>query len=568
MASFKFRSVLMISAFDLGALFRPEDPTLSDAEKSSVQVHRLLTLIGTAGVLLLGFIHRQADPGATDPLWARLSVAALFPGLIVLSYYSERVRHAYVFWVRVLFYVGMTWLIVIVSLNEMATAYTIGLLLAYATLLLVVGLGARSLWPVLRFAAYGLFATAVGGLMAGASEEILVVLFVSMGTAAVVEAVVIGRLFAIRDKLEKRERRLRSITENVSEGIYRSAPGEGLVYANQALAEMFGYDSVAQVLEADPSSFYANPEERERHREEARQQEDFDSIEIRLRRKDGTTFTGLLSGTVIRDESGDVAYYDGTITDITGQKQHELQLEKAKEEAEKASRVKSVFLANMSHEIRTPLTSILGFAEVIGQEIDEDMEGKIPRFARLIEESGKELLETLDAVLNLSRLEAGEMELVPETVPLEEPVREVVEVHRPEAKEAGIALEAHLEAQATARVDEGGLKLILRNLLSNALKYTEEGGSVDVRVREKKGKSVIEVEDTGVGMDPAMVPKLFEPFRQASEGASRQYEGTGLGLAVTRRMARQMDGAIDVETEQGEGSRFTVRVPRGKRTVE
>jgi len=247
--------------------------------------------------------------------------------------------------------------------------------------------------------------------------------------------------------------------------------------------------------------------------------------------------------------------------DVTERKEREERLREAKEEAQEANRMKSVFLANMSHEIRTPLTSMIGFAEVIGDEVADDDEGPIPRFAGLIEESGHRLMETLDAVLNLSKLETGEMELAAEEVCLTDEVEETAELFGPQAEEAGIDLQVQTpEESLQGRADPGGLRIVLRNLISNALKYTEDG-RVWVRAEQRNGGAVIEVEDTGIGMDPDNTSALFEAFRQESEGMSREYEGSGLGLAVTKRVVDQMSGTIEVDTEKGAGTRFVVHLP-------
>ncbi len=300
------------------------------------------------------------------------------------------------------------------------------------------------------------------------------------------------------------------------------------------------------------------------------------------------------------------------LSDITERKRRTEQLKEAKKqaelsklEAEEASRMKSAMLANMSHEIRTPLTGVIGFAEAIGEETGENEtggnetgegdtggedaegedtggeEGKVARFAGLIEDSGRRLLDTLDAVLNLSKLEAGKMSLQPEPVDLAGQARQVAREFEEEAWESGLTLEVQTE-EAWARADEGGLKIVLQNLLSNAIKYTEEGG-VTVRtyredeqsqeneqvqenrqVQEDGQAVVLEVEDSGIGMDPEVAERLFEPFRQASEGMSREYEGTGIGLAVTKRAAEEMGGSIEVDTQKKEGSRFTVRFPAAR----
>ena len=233
----------------------------------------------------------------------------------------------------------------------------------------------------------------------------------------------------------------------------------------------------------------------------------------------------------------------------------------AKEEAERMNQLKSAFLANMSHEIRTPLTSILGFAEAIGDEVGHDEGEVVHRFARLIEKSGRRLMDTLTSVLNLSKLEAGEMDLSLEPVDLGDEVEAVAEQFRLQAEEADVDLQVAVPEDVWARADAGGVQIVLRNLVSNAVKYTEAGGQVWVRASSAHDAAVLEVEDTGMGMDPDQVDELFEPFRQASEGTNREYQGTGLGLAVTQQAVEEMGGAIEVDTEDGVGSCFTVRLP-------
>ncbi len=548
------------------SFLRPDDESLSEEKKSRIQIHRLLTIIGTAGLLGVGIIHRWVNPEATDPFWIRLGVAALFPGLLMLSYISRRIRHAYVACLRGLLYVGMTWLITIVSINEMIAGYALGLLLAYTTLVLVVGIWARTVRPVLWFAGYGFLLTLVGGLVAAAPLHIFAVLAGSMATAAIVEILVIWQLVSVREQLREREERLRSITENVSEGIYRARPDEGVVYANQTFAKMLGYDGPEALREASPNTFYVNPDERPLHREAVRHQEAFEGVEVEFQRTDGSTFTGLLSGTVVREHDGTVAYYDAAVTDITERKAYERKLEAAKEEAEEANRMKSAFLANMSHEIRTPLTSILGFAEMIGEKGREQEDSTLARFAGLIEKSGETLLETLNAVLNFSRLEAGEVNLSLEAVQLGTYIEEEVRLHQQRAEQEGVTLHTQEEVPVWAWADEGGLNVAVRNLISNALKYTEEGGTVWVRARTEGEEAIVEIEDNGIGMDSSAVLDLFEPFRQASEGVNREYQGTGLGLAVAQRMIQEMGGTIEVETAKGRGSCFTVRLPQADRS--
>jgi PAS domain S-box-containing protein len=424
-----------------------------------------------------------------------------------------------------------------------------------------------------------------------------------------------------RWELRKEKRRAESITENVSDGIYRSTE-EGIVYANSAFIEMFGYRDLEELREAGSEALYVDPSRREELIEKEHRDGRLRQEEVRYRRKDGTVFVGLLSSQQVEGEEEGKRYFDGAITDITERKEREEALREAKEEAERsrkeaeearreaekakeeaeearqeaeeASRLKSALLANMSHEIRTPLTSIIGFAEMVGSEASELELPKspLPRYASVIEQSGKRLLETLNGVLNLSKLQAGQMEMEAGPVDLLEQARLAAEELRPEAEEKGIGLKLETGGgpAALAEADEGGVQIVLRNLLSNAIKYTDEGG-VTVRTyqdtyQDENGQSengqsengqsenvqsenglaaVLEVEDTGIGMDPEVAGRLFEPFRQASEGLSREYEGTGIGLAVTREAVDQMGGSIEVDTQKGEGTCMTVRLPQAGR---
>lgn len=284
------------------------------------------------------------------------------------------------------------------------------------------------------------------------------------------------------------------------------------------------------------------------------------SAEFRIQRDKETRWISS-RGRFDFDSDGRPVRGTGVAQDVTDRKRKEQQLREAKEEAEVASRMKSSFLANMRHEIRTPLTSVIGFAEAIRTELDEDS-GPIARFTHLIEEGGQRLLNTLNAVLTFSRLEAGEKDVCPESANLVEEIRRVGDLFQRRAEKAGVELRIEEpERSAWGYVDREGLRLALRSLVSNAIKYTEENGMVWVRTRRDADVVAVEVEDTGIGMHPEKVSELFEPFRQGSEGIRREYEGSGLGLAVTRRVIDHMGGTIEVETDEGVGSCFTVRLP-------
>jgi PAS domain S-box-containing protein len=285
-------------------------------------------------------------------------------------------------------------------------------------------------------------------------------------------------------------------------------------------------------------------------------------VERRFVCENGDTFWGSL--TLSPYEGPGETQTIGMVEDIDDRKRQKQQLKDAKEEAEEMSRLKSAFLANMSHEIRTPLTSILGFAEAIGDAASESETDEIPieNFAHRISKSGRRLLETLDSVLDLSQLEAGSMNLSPSPFDLTEEVRETVDLLEQKAEEAGVTLQTDLpDRPVKINTDKGALRRVQRNLLSNALKYTEAGGQAEIRVREEDTTVILEVEDTGIGMDPDRVNQLFNAFEQESTGPDRSHEGSGLGLAIVDHLVGEMGGTIEVATEKGVGTCFTVRFP-------
>ncbi len=230
----------------------------------------------------------------------------------------------------------------------------------------------------------------------------------------------------------------------------------------------------------------------------------------------------------------------------------------AKEEAEEMGRVKASLLANMSHEIRTPLTAIIGFADVLGGEVD----AKARAFVERIQGSARRLKTTLTSVLELAQLEDGEHRLVPAAMDVMPVARRVAAHVRPDAEAKGLALRLDAPcAPVHARADAHALERVLVNLAENAVKFTD-AGVVTLRVRPtREGGATLAVRDTGVGMAPSFVPQAFDEFKQESEGIRRSHEGAGLGLTITRRLLDLMGATIDVTSTKGEGSTFTVTLP-------
>lgn len=231
-------------------------------------------------------------------------------------------------------------------------------------------------------------------------------------------------------------------------------------------------------------------------------------------------------------------------------------LQEAVDEAQELNEMQAAFLSDMSHEIRTPLTSIIGFAEVLGEDNPDDPE----RFADLIRQSSERLMETVNSVLDLSKLKRGAAEFRPVRVDVSGLISETVVLFEKQAEANGIALSlSQPDGETIARIDPSSLNRICSNLISNAVKFCEEGDTVNVSLTAADDMFTIVVEDTGPGIRPEFRARLFEPF-QRDESLTRQ--GTGLGLTITRRLVQAMDGTVNVESTPGEGSVFTVRLPR------
>jgi signal transduction histidine kinase len=230
---------------------------------------------------------------------------------------------------------------------------------------------------------------------------------------------------------------------------------------------------------------------------------------------------------------------------------------------EVASRHKSEFLANMSHELRTPLNAIIGFSEVLNERMFGELNDKQEEYLKDIHASGQHLLSLINDILDLSKVEAGRMELELSDFDLPMAIDNALTLVRERASRRGVTLQLTVgERVGAIRGDERKLKQVLLNLLSNAIKFTPEGGRIEVGAAREDGAVEVSVSDTGVGIAPEDLEAVFEEFRQVGASAAKQ-EGTGLGLALSRKFIELHGGTIRVTSDVGAGSTFTFRLPAG-----
>ena len=363
--------------------------------------------------------------------------------------------------------------------------------------------------------------------------------------------------------LARQTAHLGGIIESAMDAIVTVDEDQRICIFNPAAEDMFGYraedvygEPLDVIIPEDKRSVHADHVER--FAESGETSRHMGGLgHVYGRRKNGDEFP--IEASIARIEAGDDVRYMAILRDVTERVQQREALEEARREAEEANRLKSAMLANMNHEIRTPLTSITGFSELLKEELD----GPYSRHAELIYDSSRRLMHTLDAVMQLSKLQSGAAALSPEPMNLVDVVAAEVEQHVPTAETKDVSLRGPSGIKTLeGQWDATAVRQIVHVLVQNAVKFTGGGGRVKVSVNEADGEAVVEVEDTGIGIAPESRERIFDPFVQESEGLRRAYEGSGLGLTIARRYAEEMGGTIELESTLGEGSTFAVRLPR------
>jgi hypothetical protein len=336
--------------------------------------------------------------------------------------------------------------------------------------------------------------------------------------------------------------------------------GLDIVSCNPAFEKLFGYassDSVGKNLD-DLVATEATRSEAEQY-SQAALTHPIHGIG-RRRRKDGTLVdVEVLAVPVIVD--GERVALMALYHDIT-------ELLAARREAEDANKAKSQFLASMSHELRTPLNAIIGYSEMVQEEVEELGHQGIAADVTRIRTSGRHLLALINDILDLSKIEAGKMELHLETFDLAALIEEIAATVQPLIAKNGNRLELRgpTTRVGTMHADLTKVRQMVLNLLSNAAKFTTDGTITLTAKREPATAGggdwiVLQVTDSGIGMTPSQMDRLFEAFSQADAATASKYGGTGLGLAITKRFAHMMGGDVTVDSREGEGSAFTVRLP-------
>lgn len=364
-------------------------------------------------------------------------------------------------------------------------------------------------------------------------------------------------------KLLESEQRLREIVDLTNDWIWEIDPSWRYSYVSPKIVDILGY-SVEEMVGRSPFDFLP-PEEisgiKEMLRQFVHQYKPLNAIETKAFHKSGKVVYLETSGVPIFNDKGEYIGYRGADRDITLRKLYEKELIISKEKAEESDKLKSSILANISHELRTPLNGILGFAEILKQELHDS---PYDTMAGNIHSSGLRLMSTLNAIITLSQLESGKITMTIKPMQLEQGLKSVVRSLESYAAEKRNRINTDGIKPLTIHTDEQLVKQLFRQILDNAIKFTD-GGIISIEtdhlIENENSWNLIKVTDTGIGIGKKYFEIIFQEFRQVSEGFGRQYQGSGIGLTISKKIIDLLEGRITVESVEGEGSTFIIWLP-------
>ncbi|MCH8567550.1 MAG: PAS domain-containing sensor histidine kinase [Balneolales bacterium] len=356
--------------------------------------------------------------------------------------------------------------------------------------------------------------------------------------------------------------KLMASLDDVNDSINIASLDDRIIYVNKAFTDLYGY-VIEEIHGKTSEIFYPDidaPNIGSTIFENTLAKDGF-SGEIINKTKDGKLITVALSTSFIKDEFDEPVALMAIARDITKDREAEHKLLEAKQKAEEANALKSNIISNMSHELRTPLTGIIGFASILKDQF-QDKEDESLIFIESIKKSGERLLETMNNILMLAEIESGKIKRQMQEVELGSYYRGTFKHYKDQATSSGLSLNVEADTGIIAITDPDLLRRVLDILLKNAIKFTERGGiSIRIFGDADIDRAIIEVSDTGIGIEEKFLDKVFEPFTQVSSGISRKFQGTGLGLHICRSYIRLISGDIKVESTKGSGTTFRITLP-------
>jgi len=516
-------------------------------QSSEIHIHVWAAIFLGGAISIFPIWMTRAWPGAAITRYV-IAVAQMLMSALLISVTGGRIEtHFHVFGSLVILSFYRDWRVLIPATIVVALDHFVrGIYWPYS----VYGVLAASPWRSIEHAAWVVFEDVF--LVISCLRSIREMRSIANRTAA----------------LETSEQGFRQIFEEGPIGIAVVDLDQRFAKVNSSACQMLGYS--AEELMQKNTLDLTHPDDVENDEDVAKALREGASryaFEKRYLRKDKELLWVNLTASVIRDKNGAPLHYLTMMKDISERKRVEEALQAAKEEADRANRAKSEFLSRMSHELRTPLNAILGFGQLLERQSPTDSQRSRVRH---IINAGHHLLGLINEVLDISRIEAGRMQLSLEPVCVADALKEALDLMRPLAGERSIQLFAPVEIDPSIYVlaDRQRFKQVLLNVLTNAVKYTPVSGSVTVSYHTNGGENVrMFVSDTGPGIPSEKLRRLFTPFDRLGAEQSN-VEGTGLGLALSQRLMQAMHGSIGVESTMAKGSTFWVELPRTKSPLE
>ncbi|MBL7969272.1 MAG: PAS domain-containing sensor histidine kinase [Prolixibacteraceae bacterium] len=377
-------------------------------------------------------------------------------------------------------------------------------------------------------------------------------------TGAIIGVLGIGHDITHRHKaaeqLKQSELKYRTLIESMPDGVYRTTPDGKFVEANPAMVKILGYNDQEDLMKIDiKTQLYFNPEDRE----SVDLTENPDDLDVYpLRKKDGSVVWVEDHGWYVKDEAGDILFHEGVLRDVTERKMSEMQLLKFSEELQELNATKDKFFSIIAHDLKSPFNSVIGLSEIIKNEAKHLDIATIEQYAGMIYTTSTNTFRLLENLLEWARIQRSQIIIRPVSVILKNVVADVIEIMVDKANSKMIAIINYIPDNLIAIADEDMLKTVLRNLISNALKFTPVNGKVEISASMERTEVEISVKDNGIGIQPEEMEKIFKIGSNISKRGTQNEKGTGLGLILCKEFIEKMGGKIWVESTVGIGSRF------------
>lgn len=532
-----------------------------DYEDTHIKYYRLALLYIAILFPFTGFVYKFLSNEIIDPIWIRFTISGMFFTIYFLSFKFKLIYKEFVSFFNICLFIVFFWAIYIASVNKFS-------LLTSITFIMVASINAAAVKKTKYIFLYSPASILIMSLFF-IHYKIQLELGLTIIVLTITIQFVIYLILKSKSDSEKllilSEKKIRYLVEALGEGIGIINKENIIIYNNPSANDIFGtfpegllHKPLTQfVLEEKKNNFTNRPILDENKNSQ--------TFELHIKSADNKEKTLLVTETLYNLDEND---FDGTIMifrDITDRKQKEKELKEAKAKAEESDHLKSAFLANMSHEIRTPMNGILGFTDLMRQSELTDEEQQ--HYCEIINRCCNKLLKIINDIIDISKIEAGMIEVKPIKTDLNDQLHLIYQFFRHEAETKRLKLNLHcglMDEKAIIFTDSDKLYSITTNLVKNAIKYSHKG-QIDFgyKLMEKEGESLLQfyVQDTGIGIPKNRQESIFERFIQADIEDRNAYQGSGLGLSIAKAYVEMLNGKIWVESDEGFGSTFYFSIP-------